>query len=72
MSEIVKSRLMDICPNKQVSNMSFDDIVKDTHIAFEIIGYDINNLEDIVLGALANFKGNNLGEFVYEVWRCSK
>lgn len=67
MSQIIKDRLKEICPSISLKNS--DDVKQDCHIAFEIIGYDPNDLDKSVEHCLEHSTGDvPLWQFIYRVW----
>ena len=69
-SEIVLSRMEQICPSMNIDNMSLDDIEESVKIAFEIIGYKPHNIKKCTDKALE--KMNSKGELYrlcYNAWR---
>ena len=70
-SEIVKARLIDIYPNKSIKGMDVLEVEKDVRLAFKIIGYLPENFGDDFSKTWGSSSAETLGEFAYEVWRCS-
>ena len=68
MNEIIYNRLKEICPSKNIQDMSIQDLICDCNIAFKIIGYSPENLEESVIENLQD-KDMDLYEFIYSVWR---
>ena len=69
MSEIVHSRLHEVCPVKSVDDMGIDEVESDCVTAFEIIGYTPNNLSYVVEQVYLNEDILALADFIYEVWK---
>lgn len=73
MKQIVRDRLLEICPEKNLENLSREDLKNDTNVAFKIIGYepvDLGTNVSTVADELCNGKSfDSLAEFIYEVWR---
>lgn len=69
-SEIVKSRLREICPLQKLSEMDVIEVEKSCHIAFEIIGYEtkrfVASFEEVWRISDAEY----LCDYIYCVWRC--
>ena len=70
-SEIVKARLLDVCPNKSIKGMDVLEVEKGVRLAFKIIGYLPENFDDDFSKTWGSSSVETLGEFAYEVWRCS-
>lgn len=68
MSEIVKIRLMEVCPAKKVSEMTPDELDSAINVAFKIIGYKPIDLMKAKQKAFDS-KSEWLCDFIYEVWR---
>ena len=68
MSEIVRARLMEICPADKVADMSIDELRLSVRIAFKIIGYKPIDSEKAIQKALDNFTGEWLYQFIFDVW----
>lgn len=68
-SRILAMRLEDICPKKSIEDCTLDELIKDTNVAFEIIGYspvDLNkSVEEVYLNARESVP---LWKFIYDVW----
>ena len=45
-SEIVKARLLDVCPNVNLHEMSYVELKRRVSVAFKIIGYLPENFDD--------------------------
>lgn len=73
MDMIVKKRLNEITPDESVDDKSIDELVRDCHIAFEIIGYNSINLEKTVRKVSKSFENkswdHHLATFIFNVWR---
>jgi len=69
MDKIVFNRLKEICPDEDMTEKSLNDLIKDTNVAFKIIGYNPENLEESVKKTYLNNDFENLYEFIFEVWR---
>ena len=69
-SRILAMRLEDICPKKSIEDCTLDELIKDTNVAFEIIGYspaDLNkSVEEVYLNARES--AVPLWKFIYDVW----
>lgn len=72
MDRIVYERLREICPSDDMTEKSLNDLIKDTNVAFKIIGYNPENLEESVKKTYLNHDFENLYEFIFEVWRMDK
>ena len=68
MNKIVSDRLRDICPVKNISDMSISEIKEDCNIAFKIIGYNPRNLNRTVEEIYMNEDIEPLWRFIYRVW----
>ncbi len=72
MSQIVKRRLVDICPDETVDSKSLDELVSDCNIAFKIIGYNPINLEKTVERVSKKLErvewDHSLATFIFQVW----
>lgn len=67
---IVYSRLEEVCPPQNTHEMSDDELVRACNVAFQIIGYNPNNLQDSVSKILERDEYPPLlFEFVFEVWK---
>ena len=60
---MVYNRLKEICPDKDTTIMTFEELVKDCNVAFKIIGYDPKNLEKSVRLFFPNAQGR-------QYWLC--
>lgn len=71
MSEIVRKRLVDVCPVYPIKNANLDELETDCHIAFEIIGYHPNNFTKSIDKVLKEGSSDEilLSDFVYRVWK---
>ena len=67
MSKIIYNRLKEICPSKNIRGMSVQDLICDCNVAFKIIGYSPENLEESVIENLQD-KDMDLYKFIYTVW----
>lgn len=68
MSRVVRDRLLEICPQKNLGILTMDEIKKSCRVAFEIIGYEPVNLDESIVKS--NYTDDTaLWEFIYEVWR---
>ena len=72
MSEVMKSRLDDVCPVKKVGEMTSDELLKAVNVAFEVVGY-----EPIDIGKAMEHINNTsnvemLSEYVYLVWEADQ
>lgn len=70
MNEIIYNRLKEICPSKTTRDMSVQDLICDCNVAFKIIGYSPENLEESVIENLQD-KDMDLYKFIYTVWENS-
>lgn len=70
-SEIVRDRLIEVCPNESIKEMDILEVEKCVRIAFKIIGYLPENFDDDFSKTWGSSDVETLGEFAYEVWRCS-
>ena len=66
---IVYGRLEEICPLKNTDTMTLDELIHDSNIAFQIIGYKPKNLEKSVKYVFENCDLTALYEFIYRVWK---
>jgi len=62
-------RFKEICPANKIVDMTSDEVDKAVKIAFEIIGYNPNNLSSALEVANANSLATWLYEYIYDVWR---
>lgn len=67
MSELVKARLNEICPDIKVSDDDYTAL-KDCHTAFEIIGYKPRNLVVSFCKIWESDYPIELYLFIYNVW----
>ena len=67
-SLIVESRLREICPKKNLSEMDIIEVEKATRIAFEIIGFKPKNFKKIFQKTWESSEANMLCDFIYGVW----
>ena len=69
-SRILAMRLEDICPKKYIEDCTLDELINDTNVAFEIIGYSPTDLNKSVEEIYSNTRESAvpLWEFVYDVW----
>lgn len=68
-SRILAMGLEDICPEKYIEDCTLDELIKDTNVAFEIIGYSPSNLNKSVEEVYLNARESvPLWEFIYDVW----
>ena len=65
---IVYGRLEEICPSKNVDDMTIPDLMDDCHTAFEIMGLEIKNLKNLVKEVYKNQEIKLLYEFIYAVY----
>lgn len=70
-SEIVRDRLIEVCPNESIKEMDILEVEKGVRLAFKIIGYLPENFGDDFSKTWGSSTVETLGEFAYEVWRCS-
>lgn len=68
MSQIVKSRLKEICPVKKMSEVDIVEAEESCHIAFEIIGYLPKNFQVAFQKTWESYEGEMLSDFIYQVW----
>lgn len=69
MNDMVRVRLMEICPAEKVVDMSPDDVELSVKVAFKIIGYSPKNLKGAIDRANAVSKSKWLYQFIYDIWR---
>ena len=68
-SRILAMRLEDICPEKYIGDCTLDELIKDTNVAFEIIGYTPVDLDKSVEEVYLNARESvPLWKFIYDVW----
>ena len=68
-SRILAMRLEEICPKKYIENCTLDELIKDTNVAFEIIGYSPVDLDKSVEEVYLNARESvPLWKFIYDVW----
>ena len=68
MSKVVRDRLLEICPQKNLGILTMDEIKKSCNVAFKIIGYEPVNLDESIVKS--DYTDDTmLWEFIYEVWR---
>ena len=67
-SRILAMRLEDICPKKSIEDCTLDELIKDTNVAFEIIGYSPVDLNKSVEEVYLNCESGLLWKFIYDVW----
>ena len=72
MNKIVSDRLREICPDKNVCDMSISEVEEDCYIAFEIIGYTPRNLGKSVEEIYVNEDIEPLWRFIYRVWEADE
>ena len=72
MNKIVSDRLRDICPVKNISDMSMSEIKEDCNIAFKIIGYNPRNFDRTVEEIYMNEDIEPLWRFIYRVWEADE
>ena len=69
MSRIIYERLREICPDEDISSKSVEDLIKDSNVAFKIIGYEPQNLDVAVKKVYDKVdKDTRLYSFIYQVW----
>ena len=66
---IVYERLKEVCPLRNPEDMTRDELLRDSNVAFKIIGYSPQDLEKVVTLVYTEKNHVHLYEFVYEVWR---
>lgn len=64
----VYNRFKEIVPVKRLDEMTGTDIFKSVDIAFKIIGYSPNNLEESIKVAEESSTALSLFEFIYDVY----
>ena len=64
----IYNRFKEIIPVKRLDEMTGTEILKSCKIAFEIIGYSPNNLEESVSKAEESSTALSLFEFIYDVY----
>ena len=67
-SRILAMRLEDICPKKSIEDCTLDELIKDTNVAFQIIGYSPVDLNKSVEEVYLNCESGSLWKFIYDVW----
>lgn len=67
-SRILAMRLEDICPKKSIEDCTLDELIKDTNVAFEIIGYSPVDLNKSVEKVYLKHESAPLWKFIYDVW----
>ena len=67
-SRILAMRLEDICPKKYIEDCTLDELIKDTNVAFEIIGYSPVDLNKSVEEVYLKYESVPLWKFIYDVW----
>lgn len=67
-SRILAMRLEDICPKKSIEDCTLDELIKDTNVAFEIIGYSPVDLNKSVEEVYLKYESVPLWKFIYDVW----
>lgn len=70
MSEIIKAKIQDVCPDKRLSSMYMVEVEDFVKSAFAKIGYNPSkNIDESIDKAWATSDKNDfLWEFVYRVW----
>lgn len=66
--EVIKKRLQEICPDKRIDDMTYDEMERAIHTAFEIIGYEPNDLNKSWEYAYNNCKTEYLWDYIYTIW----
>lgn len=61
-------RFREIVPNKHISAMSIDSIIRSTTVAFSIIGYSPKNFAESFKSVWRHRATDVLHEFIYEVY----
>ena len=69
MSIEVYDRFKEVCPVRNPCDMTVDELLRDTNVAFKIIGYDPNNLDKSVADVYIEKDHIHLYDFIYDVWR---
>ena len=66
---MIKDRIYEIAPDEDITIFSEDQLVKECNVAFKIIGYEPNNLENSVSEVFkSTHKSSNLADFILSVW----
>jgi hypothetical protein len=68
MDEIVKSRLIEVCPHQEISEVDVIEVEKSCYVAFEIIGYKPKNFTRAFQKTWESSDATLLSEFIFEVW----
>lgn len=63
-------RFEEICPVKLIDESTLDELISDCNVAFKIVGYEPDNLEESARWVYLNMDNKILFHFVYSVWRC--
>ena len=72
MEDTVFKRFKEVVPSKKLSNMSIASIVRDTKIAFSVIGFSPKHFADSFKTVWRRKVTDNLAEFIYEVYKEDK
>lgn len=72
MSEVMKARLKEICPDKKVSEMTSDELLKAVNVAFEVVGYEPIDIEEAMEYINNTSDAEMLSEYVYLVWEADQ
>ena len=70
MSEFMKARFDEICPQKWLSVMDIIEVEEDVKTAFSIIGFKPNDFDKAFEEAWKTSHALTLSDFVYDVWWC--
>lgn len=68
-SEFMLSRFRDICPVENMEDVDVIEARKSVDIAFKIIGYFPENLDNVFRKTWETSEADVLSDFIYEVWR---
>ena len=68
---IVYDRLKEVVPVKSLEELDCDEVKVACRVAFEIIGYDCDNLDDCILSAWKSSSSIGLADFIFDVWEVS-
>lgn len=69
MDNEVYNRLKEICPKRNLDDMTLTELLKDTNTAFKIIGYSPKNFDKSVTQVFIEKDHIHLYDFIYDVWR---
>ena len=68
MCRTVYERFQEIIPKRKVADLTAEEIMHDCKIAFEIIGYEPNDLKKAFTKAWETSKAVEVYEFVFDVF----